>query len=282
VILVDHRGRLETYNLDTEGLYAGKLEADFDGSWSELLGLYTLDGELLPDDQNPMLRVLEGERLRGVEVVVRPADGTEHVVTCNGQPIEDSSGRVTGAVVAIHDITALKKAQAKLEQLARHDALTGLANRALLTERLEGAMARAARRDTEVALLFMDLDGFKAVNDLYGHDVGDDLLRAVAGRLLLAARATDTVARLGGDEFVVLCEDISPRETLDRLVSRLSSALEAPYELDHVPDIVRVGVSIGVSFASRDDDPAALLRRADQAMYVAKAERRAAAGRRRA
>jgi diguanylate cyclase (GGDEF)-like protein len=202
------------------------------------------------------------------------------VVRCNGQPIEDANGKPTGAVVTIHDITELKVAQGKLEQLARHDPLTGLANRALLGERLEHAIVSAARRNSLVALLFMDLDGFKAVNDLYGHDVGDDLLRVVAARLERTARSADTVARLGGDEFVVLCEDVSPRETLDHLTQRIVDALESPYELDRVPDLINVGVSIGVAFAEIDDDASSLLRRADERMYRAKAERRRSGSRR--
>jgi diguanylate cyclase (GGDEF)-like protein len=279
VILVDHRGRLETYNLDTEGLYHGRLDADFDGSWSTLLGLHTLDGELLPEERNPMLRVLAGERLRDVEVLVRPAGGDEHVVSCNGQPIEDANGRPTGAVVTIHDITELKQAQAKLEQLARHDPLTGLANRALLAERLSRAMEAAARRESLVALFFLDLDGFKAVNDVYGHDIGDELLRVVAVRLARTARSTDTVARLGGDEFVVLCEDVAAGESLDHLRARIVEALEQPYELDRVPDLVIIGVSIGLAFAEPGDDASSLLRRADERMYLAKAERRRGASR---
>jgi diguanylate cyclase (GGDEF)-like protein len=274
VIVVDHRGKLRTYNLDTEGLYAGRLDARFAGSWSELLGLHTLGGDLLPEDQNPMLRVLAGERLRGVEVLVRPADGPEHVVSCNGQPILDADGQMSGAVVAIHDISALKHAQRKLEQLARHDPLTGLPNRALLMERIDDALARAARRGTAVALLFLDLDGFKPVNDRFGHDVGDELLRSVAGRLRLASRTTDTLARLGGDEFVVLCEDLPRNRDLGGLVERLEAALEATYELERGSEPVGLGVSIGVAFADDGDEAASLLRRADERMYASKAARR--------
>jgi diguanylate cyclase (GGDEF)-like protein/PAS domain S-box-containing protein len=274
VIVVDHRGKLRTYNLDTEGLYAGHLDARFAGSWSELLGLHTLTGDLLPEDQNPMLRVLAGERLRGVEVLVRPADGPEHVVSCNGQPIVDADGHMSGAVVAIHDISALKHAQRKLEQLARHDPLTGLPNRALLMERIDDALARAARRGTAVALLFLDLDGFKPVNDRFGHDVGDELLRSVAGRLRLASRTTDTVARLGGDEFVVLCEDLPASRDLGGLVERLEAALEATYELERGSEPVELGVSIGVAFAEDGDHATSFLRRADESMYASKAARR--------
>jgi diguanylate cyclase (GGDEF)-like protein len=274
VIVVDHRGRLRSYNLDSEGFYSGRLSTTYDGSWSELLGLHTLDGELLPDEQNPMLRVLAGERVRGIELLVRPDDGPEHIVSCNGQPIVDADGNISGAVVVVHDITALKEAQGRLEQLARHDPLTGLANRALLTQRLDEAFARSARRGTDVALLFLDLDGFKPVNDGYGHDVGDEVLRAVAGRLLLTCRLTDTVARLGGDEFVVLCEDLPEQATLDALVARFQHALDAPYYLERTNATVTLGVSIGVARAAAGEEPASLLRRADDDMYRTKAGRR--------
>ena len=274
VILVDHRGKLATYNLDSEGLFAGSLDPGYDGSWSELLGLYALDGTLLPEEQNPMLRVLRGERVRALQVVVRPEDGGEHVVSCNGQPILDQNGEQAGAVVAIHDITELKHAQAKLELLARHDALTGLPNRADLVIRIADAFARAERHGTELALLFVDLDGFKAVNDRHGHDIGDELLVAVARRLRAACRTTDVAARLGGDEFVVLCDDLEPGASVGEMVARIRRAIEMPFELPRVEEPVHVGASVGVAIGRVGDEASELLRRADQAMYLEKAGRR--------
>jgi diguanylate cyclase (GGDEF)-like protein/PAS domain S-box-containing protein len=274
VILIDDRGRLATYNLDSEGLFAGTLDAEYDGSWSELLGLYELDGTLLPEERNPMLRVLRGDRVRALEIVVRPQDGEEHVVSCNGQPIIGQDGEQAGAVVAIHDITELKHAQAKLESLARHDALTGLPNRADLVIRIADAFARAERHGTELALLFVDLDGFKGVNDHHGHDVGDELLVAVARRLRAACRTTDVAARLGGDEFVVLCDDLEPGAAVDEMVARIRRSIEQPFELPRVDEPVRVGASVGVAIGRVGDDPSELLRRADQAMYREKAGRR--------
>lgn len=159
--------------------------------------------------------------------------------------------------------------RARLEHLALYDALTGLPNRELLRDRLRGALARAQREGSRVALLYLDLDDFKGVNDRFGHAVGDAVLRAVAARLQGVVRGSDTVARLAGDEFVVVLERIDEGEGVPRVAEALLAAFEAPLEAEG--HALRVRPSIGMATWPQDGaDAEALMRRADAAMYAAK------------
>ncbi|HYF28448.1 MAG TPA: sensor domain-containing diguanylate cyclase [Baekduia sp.] len=159
--------------------------------------------------------------------------------------------------------------------LALHDPLTGLPNRSLLFDRLQHALARARRQNELVAVLLLDLDGFKEINDSLGHHAGDEALRAVADRLAGAVRDSDTVGRLGGDEFAVVCEGIGGDEAAQEMADRLAATVEAPALLDGVPR--RLSASIGLVVSSGRTDPEAMLRIADRAMYRAKNGRRAGA-----
>jgi len=157
----------------------------------------------------------------------------------------------------------------EMGRLARHDSLTGLPNRTLFLDRVEQAVARARRQERQIAVLFLDLDGFKSVNDRFGHAAGDELLNTVAERLLGCVREGDSVARLGGDEFAVLVEEAGRPEDVQTLSRRLLEALRS--EIVIAGHDVVVGTSIGVAIAAPGDDAAALLRNADMAMYRAKA-----------
>jgi diguanylate cyclase (GGDEF)-like protein len=157
----------------------------------------------------------------------------------------------------------------EMGHLARHDSLTGLPNRVLFLDRVEQAVARAHRRDIRLAVLFLDLDGFKAVNDRFGHAEGDELLKTIAGRLVGCVRAVDSVARLGGDEFAVLLEEVEEPGEVELLCRRILTALRQ--EVGIADHDVLVGASIGVALSGGDDDAAGLLRNADMAMYRAKA-----------
>ncbi|MHB1375083.1 MAG: diguanylate cyclase domain-containing protein [Thauera sp.] len=166
----------------------------------------------------------------------------------------------------VNDITARTEAEERIKHLAQHDALTGLPNRALLSDRLERALAAAQRNGYVLGVLFIDLDGFKPVNDRHGHDVGDALLQAVAQRLQGLVRESDTAARIGGDEFVVLLPTIAGAEDADRVASKLRAALASPFDI-HGHRIMISG-SIGVALFPRDGDNApGLMQRADSAMY---------------
>ncbi len=165
---------------------------------------------------------------------------------------------------------AVRERVATLRQQALHDPLTGLPNRVLLLDRLEQAIAKGKRSQRRVAVLFLDLDGFKKVNDRYGHQVGDDVLAAVATRLRSALRPGDTLARLGGDEFVVLCENLDDPGKAEAVAARMTGVLKAPF---WVPDgrYVPLSVSIGVAFAGEGDMRLdTTLGAADAAMYLAK------------
>jgi diguanylate cyclase (GGDEF)-like protein len=172
------------------------------------------------------------------------------------------------AVLHVEDVTARRRAEIELSHRALHDGLTGLPNRALLLDHLAGALARAARQGTHVAVMFLDVDHFKEVNDTLGHDAGDRLLVDVAGRLRRCLRESDTAARLGGDEFVVVCEGLAAPEQAAVSAGRIARTLRTEIPAPRHP--ITVTVSVGVATSRGAAAPADLLRAADAAMYRAK------------
>jgi diguanylate cyclase (GGDEF)-like protein/PAS domain S-box-containing protein len=175
---------------------------------------------------------------------------------------------VGGIVINIRDVTDRKAAEGELSRLALYDALTGLPNRTLLADRLRQALTRARRTKGTVAVIFLDLDRFKVVNDSLGHDAGDRLLVSVATRLRAALRDSTTLARFGGDEFVALCEDLERDEHAIDVAERMLGALAEAFPLGERP--VHMGGSIGIAFGGGGDTAEALVRDADAAMYLAK------------
>ncbi len=240
------------------------------------------DGEELAAEENPLLQAMSGRRLRDLEVLLESEDGELHKVSVNGQPLLDDDGWLLGAVVAMHDVTEQKLNEERLSELAMHDPLTGLANRTLLAARLQEAIdALASGPPSEagvgqgpgVAVFLLDLDEFKEINDVFGHDVGDDMLVAVARRLLSIVRPSDMVARLGGDEFVVVCDVENGEDEMLSIADRISTALARPYRIDG--RTLGALASVGGVFADNPDtDPSRLLSRADDAMYGVKWSRR--------
>ncbi len=181
--------------------------------------------------------------------------------------------RIGGYVVHFHDVSDRRQAQDALLHQTLHDGLTGLPNRALLLDRLAHALDRALRRESAVALLFLDVDHFKAVNDTLGHATGDALLREVGQRLRATVRPGDTVARLGGDEFVIICEEMGAVDDAMTMADRLRESFAEPFHPDGHE--VSIGTSIGIAIAdAQTENPEAALRDADNAMYVAKARGR--------
>ncbi len=174
-------------------------------------------------------------------------------------------------VLQVLDVSDRHRHAERLQWLALHDPLTGLANRALLLDRLRLAVAHHKRHPDKLAVIFFDLDRFKSVNDRYGHDAGDRVLVAVAERLRHAVRAEDTVGRLAGDEFVVVCPELQPDIDPQAVAARLQKRLVTPIDMEG--RTVSVGASFGVAEAGPDDSAEALLSRADQAMYAAKRRR---------
>jgi diguanylate cyclase (GGDEF)-like protein len=168
-----------------------------------------------------------------------------------------------------HARAELRESSDRARENALHDGLTGLPNRVLLLERLQHAILRGRRSEKMVAVLFADLDKFKAINDTYGHDVGDELLVAVADRLRSLLRPGDTLARLAGDEFVILCEDLDDPSQVEAVATRIDTALSKSFALSRT--VVRVTASVGIAFAGRTTDvPERVLHDADSAMYQAK------------
>jgi diguanylate cyclase (GGDEF)-like protein/PAS domain S-box-containing protein len=218
-------------------------QAERDGRWTGELALARPDGSSMPV---------------AAQILVHP-----------GLPGEDAFLSAT-----LHDISERKAFEHRLAHQATHDPLTGLPNRLLLIDRLEGALARARRHNRRVAVLFLDIDHFKVVNDSLGHGLGDRLLIAIAERLTVALRPGDTVARFGGDEFVVLCEDLVSQQDAIAVAERVDDAVSGPFVIDETE--VFVGVSIGIALPDNvDADPETLIRDADAAMYRAKDRGRA-------
>ena len=200
-------------------------------------------------------------------------DGVETSIEDSAAPIHNREGRVTGAVIVFHDVSESRAMAARMERLAHHDFLTGLPNRALLSERLTQAIGMARRRGKQVALLFLDLDYFKYINDSLGHAIGDLVLQVVAERLVACVRTTDTVCRRGGDEFVILLSEIERIEDAARVADKLLQVFSRPQCIGG--HALHVTLSIGISVYPDDGDCAeTVLRNADTAMYCAKARGR--------
>jgi len=196
-------------------------------------------------------------------------DGTEFAIEDSAAPIHDQHGLPTGAVIVYHDVSVARAMGAEMSHMAQHDTLTNLPNRTLLQDRLTQAIATASRNDSRIAVLFLDLDGFKHINDSLSHATGDRLLQFVAKRLLAAVRTSDTVSRLGGDEFVILLSEVAHAGDAGVKAGKILSALSAPFEMDQIT--LRITGSIGVSTYPEDGQSAELLiRNADLAMYQAK------------
>jgi diguanylate cyclase (GGDEF)-like protein/PAS domain S-box-containing protein len=208
------------------------------------------------------------------EIWNRRKNGEVYPCLLSISAVTDESGRLTGYVGVFADISRLKSSEAELEFLAYHDPLTRLPNRWLLMSRIEHAIEWARRQNQQLALLMLDLDHFKDINDSFGHLVGDDLLRQVAARLEACRRSVDTVTRLGGDEFAVLLEEIAHPEDAARVADEIVAVLNEPWQLDSLVE-VRLGASVGISlFPQHGRSAIELLQHADAALYQAKAEGR--------
>ena len=188
----------------------------------------------------------------------------------NISTVYDAQGKPTQYVALFSDITALKEHEQRLEHIAHYDVLTTLPNRTLLADRMHQAMAQAQRRDALLAVAYLDLDGFKAINDQHGHETGDLLLLSLAGRMKDALREGDTIARMGGDEFVVVLLDLADAAASLPMINRLLAAAAQPIAVGDL--LLQVSASLGVTFYPQSDEVDAdqLLRQADQAMYQAK------------
>ena len=206
---------------------------------------------------------------RSASCILVRRDGFECGIENRVTPLYDPDGKITGSVVAFHDVTAARAASREMSRLAQHDFLTGLPNRMLFKDRLEQAISLADRQSRQLAVMFVDLDHFKKINDSLGHAVGDELLQSVAGRLLGCVRRTDTVSRLGGDEFLILLSQLEHAADAAVSAQKILRALAVPHIIDGKS--VDTNACIGVSTYPNDgQDAEGLISKADTAMYEAK------------
>jgi len=230
-----------------------------------------IDGSTREPCLNPLKTAREQNKTAGLTrhcILIR-RDGNEFAIEDSAAPIHDPRGVTTGAVIVFHDVSVARAVEAEMSHLAQHDTLTKLPNRTLLQDRLGQAITTAGRNGTRIAVLFLDLDGFKHINDSLGHAIGDRLLQSVAKRLLASVRTSDTVSRIGGDEFVVLLSEVAHAGDAGVKAGKILAALNAPLEIDQ--HNLRVTASIGVTTYPEDgQETAMLIKNADLAMYQAK------------
>jgi diguanylate cyclase (GGDEF)-like protein/PAS domain S-box-containing protein len=261
MIMLDNDARVRLWNPAAERLFG----------WTHEEAIGEIAPHVPPDRREKFLELLErarqGEQLLDHEDERVNRDGERCQISLSTAVVYCANGEISGYLGMLTDITARKEMEDRLRMLAHRDSLTGLANRALITERIDEAVARTEVPDHSVALLLLDLDGFKAVNDSFGHALGDELLVAVAGRLMTCLRANDLAARLGGDEFAVLLETVDLDEAV-QVGDRILEALSAPFALSRAEVVVTA--SVGVVHAEKDRSTQDLLRDADVAMYMAK------------
>ena len=216
-----------------------------------------------------MWRAIQEQGVWSGEIWNRRKNGEVYPERLSITAVLDAQSRLTHFVGVFSDISVIKHQEAQLVHLAQHDPLTGLPNRALLADRIRQAIHAARRNGSLLAVCYLDLDGFKPVNDQHGHEVGDRLLVEMSRRMQAALRADDTVARLGGDEFVFLLQGLRSSAECEASLGRLLASIAQPVMLIDPP--ISLSASIGVSlYPSDDQNPDALLRQADQAMYAAK------------
>jgi diguanylate cyclase (GGDEF)-like protein/PAS domain S-box-containing protein len=228
----------------------------------------TQSGRHGPKFYEEMWQAIHGEGHWQGEIWNKRRNGEVYPALLTISSVRDENGAIVNYVGTLTDMTCLKRTEVQLDHLAHHDPLTDLPNRLLLSAHLDQALARARRNDLTCAVLFLDLDGFKVVNDTFGHAEGDEVLVQVAKRLQGRLRATDTVARLGGDEFVIVLEQVEPLSAAV-VAQNLIEALTRPFSLGDKE--VHIGATVGISLFPKDGvDAPTLIQRADAALYQAK------------
>ncbi len=222
---------------------------------------------IAPEDLETVVSNMRAGFERPYEVTLVRDDGSRFPVELVGKDLVYSG--VTQRMTVIRDISDRKRAEAHIQFLAHHDTLTHLPNRALLLDRIQVMLAGARRNQTEIGIMFIDLDNFKTINDSLGHFAGDELLKRVASRVQACLRGIDLVGRLGGDEFLVVLADLTNAEDIAPVAEKITGAISEPFSLEG--QVLSVSASIGVSVFPRDGEtPDSLIRNADAAMYLAK------------
>ncbi|MFO6418832.1 putative bifunctional diguanylate cyclase/phosphodiesterase [Hylemonella sp. W303a] len=261
----DTEGRVTAWNPAAEKLF-GWTEAEVLGRFLPSVPLAT---EYQDEDKALRLRVIAGESIPDIEVQRQKVTGEMFDLSASLSPLRDDDGNITGFLTIAGDVTARKRAERQVEFLAYRDVLTGLPNRSLLQDRFAQAIARAERHHRKVALLFLDLDHFKTINDSLGHATGDALLKEVARRLSDCMRESDTISRQGGDEFLVVLSDLEGTDMITPVLLKIRERLQQPLLFDGHE--LSISSSIGVALYPDDgQDFETLLKKADTALYRAK------------
>lgn len=268
VLVTDHQGNIQWTNAAFSRL-SGYSAEEIIGKTPRILKSGQQDHAYY---QSLWQTIGKGEVWSG-ETVEKHKSGSLFTVMQTVTPMMDESGGITHFIAVLEDISDKKRIEERMRHMAQYDTLTDLPNRALFYDRLRHAISLAKRSKLGLALLFLDLDRFKLVNDTLGHHVGDLLLKKVARRLRKCVRESDTVARLAGDEFTVLLYDLHDRENIGRIAEKIIVEISRPYQLEGHE--VRIGVSIGIArYRNDSEDEDRLVNLADKAMYTAKAEGR--------
>ncbi len=269
VISVDMHGRVDYLNVAAEAMTGWTRDDAAGRPIAEVLVIVEAgNGHPVVNPVEYVLRSGQAQVLTGT-VTLMDREGRGRTIEDSAAPIFDWNGQLVGAVMVFRDISDTVALTAKMQHLAQHDFLTNLPNRVLLNDRITQVIASARRSDTSLALLFLDLDKFKHINDSLGHAVGDQLLQAVGQRLLACVRTSDTVSRHGGDEFVVLLAGERRPQDAALAAEKILIGLSAPFLIEGQE--VHTSTSIGISVFPLDgSDAAALVKNADTAMYYAK------------
>ena len=269
VLCTDISGNITYLNLVAEALTGWPREEAIGKPLAEVFQI--IDGATRLPAQDPMEMAVAQNRTVGlaVDCVLIRRDAFESAIEDSAAPIHDRAGRVIGAVIVFHDVSAARAMSQQMTHSAQHDVVTNLPNRMLLHDRISQSISLARRQHRPLAVLFLDLDRFKYINDSLGHAVGDQLLQSVAKRLLAGVRNSDTVSRQGGDEFVILLSEISHPEDAATSARKILLSLNAPHSIEgHDLDIAG---SVGISIYPGDgEDAETLIKNADTAMYHAK------------
>ena len=269
VLCTDVFGRITYLNLVAETMTGWRREEAIGKSLAEVFQI--IDGTTRKPALDPLEMAVEQNRTVGLTLncILIRRDGFESAIEDSAAPIHDRAGRVIGAVIVFHDVSAARAMSAQMTHSAQYDAVTHLPNRMLLNDRISQAISLAHRQNRPLAVLFLDLDHFKNINDSLGHSVGDKLLQSVSKRLLSGLRGSDTVSRQGGDEFVILLSEISYPEDAAISARKILLSLSMPHAIG-TRDL-HIDGSIGISVYPADgQDAETLINHADTAMYHAK------------
>ncbi|MFZ1904847.1 MAG: diguanylate cyclase [Steroidobacteraceae bacterium] len=271
VISTDLAGNVTYLNAMAEGMTGWSRQEAFGRPLQEVLQI--IDGESREPALNPLAMAVLHNKSVGLSpncVLIR-RDGYESAIEDTAAPIRDRRGRVTGAVIVFHDVSVARAMSLRMSYLAQHDFLTQLPNRMLLNDRLTQAITLAHRHDQLLAVLFLDVDHFKHVNDFLGHAIGDQLLQSIAHRLVESVRNSDTVSRQGGDEFVILLSEVAQAEDAALAADKILAAVCRPHRIDYQDLDTTVSVGIAV-YPADGADAETLLKNADLALCHAKAQ----------